>query len=222
MFFNLPLFSRYSTPKQDEKLAEELATPSHNLPVDDDEFERELKTLDLPPMETPLKNPLLNLSSVELGHVSPNVKETQRMEAELFDGEEYRAEVGEDLSDAALNAQINSLDSALLTQVQQDPVSHIAEALTTVASSSKNQDAAIAMHEDLMEVLQEVRREERDAKMVAMLDDVESRLKESLVKVSTPKVRWFVWGKKSNFFFFFFLIYFYRFLLIGQEKAICQ
>lgn len=193
---------------------EELATPHRAVPENDDDFERELKTLDLPPAETPIKvlrksvvllfcsslffffslQPFsLNISQVELGHVSPGVSQTQRMEAELFDGEELRAEVGEDLSDAALNAQINSLDSVLLDRVQADPVSHIAEALSSVASTS-NVDASIALHEDMIEVLNDVRREERDARMVAMLDGVEAKLKESLVKVSTPKVK-----RKQNF-----------------------
>jgi hypothetical protein len=153
-------------------------------------------------------------ANTEAGHVQTpeGRKATQRMEAELG-AEDFAAEVGEEARDAELMAQIDSLDRVLTPavreRVEQDPVANIGEALSSLASAPSNVEASVAMHEDLMEVLQDVRRKERDAKMVAMLDGVEARLKDSLVRVSTPKVRRKVehqhnkvWGEKFNMYLF--------------------
>jgi hypothetical protein len=110
-------------------------------------------------------------------------------------GEEvYAAELGEEISaDAELNKEIAALDTVISadvkSNVEKDPVQHIEEALTQVVNAPSNPDAQIAMHEDMIEVLQDVRREERDAKMLAMLDSVELRLKDSLVKAQTPVMK---------------------------------
>ena len=188
----------YTAPKVDDNIVVQLTVPS-TAPAKDDmaEFERELHTLHVSaPSPGPTPGKLgLDVEGVALGHVqTPEArKAAQRMEAELAEAEDFAAEVGEEANDAELLAQIDSLDRVLTPgvreRVEQDPVANIGEALSSLASAPSNVEASVAMHEDLMEVLQDVRRKERDAKMVAMLDGVEARLKDSLVRVSTPKVR---------------------------------
>ncbi len=186
----------YTAPTQDEGIAAQLLLP---LPAaaSDLDFERELQSIDAEAAASPMTASSLglNVSQVELGHVAtPEARKSERrIEAELMDAEEFAAETGEEASDAELMTQINSLDSvlspAVVKQVGQDPVAHIGDVLSALASAPSNTEASVAMHEDLMEVLQDVRRKERDARMVAMLDGVESKLRDSLVRVSTPKVR---------------------------------
>lgn len=69
--------------------------------------------------------------------------------------------MGEEVvADAALNAQIEAqLGASLMAKLEKDPVAHLGDALSSVASSSTNPEAAVAMHEDLIEVLNDVRRE---------------------------------------------------------------
>ena len=202
----------YTAPRQDDTLVDRLTTEEKPAVASggglDDDFERELRNLDAFASATDSSSSLLkpgsfNLSSIELGRVeTPEAKKMEaRLEAQLVadDAEEWNVEVGEEIhhnnnnDDAELMAQIDSLDTvispAMRAQVEADPVAHIGDVLSQVASNPSNTEASVAMHEDLIEVLAEVRREERDAKMVAMLDGVEAKLKDSLVRVSTPKMR---------------------------------
>lgn len=100
------------------------------------------------------------------------------------------------LSDEAMVNAIDSLDTAVAQDtkkaIQADPLQmdNVSAALTQIASSveTRNPGASVALHEDIIEVIGEVRKEEQDAKLLSMLDGLELKVKESLAKAQTPKV----------------------------------
>lgn len=114
-------------------------------------------------------------------------------------------ELGEEAThpeDAALLAELNSLQLPPTIKVNleaENPMESIGDALTTIASSGDNPDANIAMHEDLIEALADVRREQRDAKLLTMLDVVEEKIRSSLVNASTPKLKRKVEHKENKY-----------------------
>lgn len=201
------------TPKKEAPMSPDAVNSSF-----DAELMRELDALDnLTKGNDDLQNMRINISSIPLGHVeTPEFKKQQKKLEEDINFDDvpvFEAELGEEVThqehvdeyvmpelgeeyhnpDAELLNQIESLDKVLPEDVQKklvdDPLSGLGDALTSIASAGDNPDAQVAMHEDLLEVLGEVRREERDARMVAMLDTVEQRLKSSLVKAQTPKLK---------------------------------
>ena len=111
-----------------------------------------------------------------------NVEEIQTELGEEF-ADEIQTETFE--KDLELERQIESLGESLA----KDAVNHISSALSKAAQKPTNQEASLIIHEDMIETIREIRREESDSKMIEMLTKVENQINESRIIVSTPKVR---------------------------------